>query len=720
MKENKSMRMKNSIQKKLMAATSMLMVAVIMMVSSTYAWFTLSTAPEVTGITTAVGANGNLEIALATTETWNAPEKIGSGVSTSGIFTTWGNLIDVSGTSYGLADIKLMPAALNLSDDGKTVDLSYLSTPGYGADGRVSELLKNTVTGTYREGTTGQFVSNDEYGVRAVGTASAMTERQIAYRNAKSALQTGSNATKSKASGSLANNGNALAEIVIQRAIGSEEEFAVSAKDTILNVLEELGLAIDNAEEAIKGAIIGLYASQRSVDGGIDDTEFELIASAVNSLTAFNVTEGNLAVAGQNLPLTSNLLATIEQYNTILAKYGEAQNKAEAVQEYTKDGDETQKYVTWTDLSKVLTYIVNQENVTINDQSPSEFRDNIGSQVAEVLTKGINVQLGAGSGIYYDIAVLVGNYKTEVTIEGIEAGSFGMVSNIPANMVTNASGTPYFTGTIAEITAAGAPASSGMEANATITDVYGYAIDMFFRTNAANSNLLLRTTPVDRIYSDNTSASDTMGGGSTMTFTLTDNTLPLENMIELMGAIRVVFMEQTETANNVLAYARLDMNKTENTPNYTVVGGNEVTADLLLYSERLETKEPVVTTIEAAKVTADGIKAKDETVKNPDGSSVHTVIVINEDGSATSTVTTTEVIGTYTAKDTKEAVITALGQNTPQKVTVLVYLDGNYVDNSMVAATGTTTMTGTMNLQFASDAELVPMQYTALYDKSAQ
>ena len=55
---------KQDIKTKLMAAIAMLLVSSIMMVSSTYAWFTLSTAPEVTGIQTAVGANGNLEMAL--------------------------------------------------------------------------------------------------------------------------------------------------------------------------------------------------------------------------------------------------------------------------------------------------------------------------------------------------------------------------------------------------------------------------------------------------------------------------------------------------------------------------------------------------------------------------------------------------------------------------------------------------------------------------------
>ena len=54
---NKKMsKRRRDIKSKLMAAICMLLVSSIMMVSTTYAWFTLSTAPEVTGIQTAVGA----------------------------------------------------------------------------------------------------------------------------------------------------------------------------------------------------------------------------------------------------------------------------------------------------------------------------------------------------------------------------------------------------------------------------------------------------------------------------------------------------------------------------------------------------------------------------------------------------------------------------------------------------------------------------------------
>ena len=64
LKTKRKVSMPAGIRNKMMAAVSMLMVSSIMMVSSTYAWFTLSTAPEVKNISTTVAGNGSLEIAL--------------------------------------------------------------------------------------------------------------------------------------------------------------------------------------------------------------------------------------------------------------------------------------------------------------------------------------------------------------------------------------------------------------------------------------------------------------------------------------------------------------------------------------------------------------------------------------------------------------------------------------------------------------------------------
>jgi hypothetical protein len=135
-----------SIRHKLSAAVCMLLVSSIMLVSSTYAWFTLSTAPEVRGITTNVGANGNLEMALlnkdsyiSTDEDLGIQSRIGDSsevVGTVKANETWGNLVDLSDTSYGLSQITLTPARLNLDTSGDTyyVRTAMLLAPSYGSD----------------------------------------------------------------------------------------------------------------------------------------------------------------------------------------------------------------------------------------------------------------------------------------------------------------------------------------------------------------------------------------------------------------------------------------------------------------------------------------------------------------------------------------------------------------------------------------------------------
>lgn len=62
---------------------------------------------------------------------------------------------------------------------------------------------------------------------------------------------------------------------------------------------------------------------------------------------------------------------------------------------------------------------------------------------------------------------------------------------------------------------------------------------------------------------------------------------------------------------------------------------------------------------------------------------------------------------------TEDGVITELPESTPVVITVVVWLDGDHVDNSLVANTAKA-MEGKLNLQFSSSAELngadIPVQ----------
>lgn len=181
-KENKNMQkakrnvaMPAGIRNKLMAAVSMLLVSGIMMVSSTYAWFTLSTAPEVTNIKTTVAGNGSLEIALMPTDGTLAGITSGRGATLN---TNWGNLIDLNvkgegdgaGNLYGLDNVTMYPAYLNSAEFDAT---KILSIAAYGQDGRVTKLVDDTMA--VKSWATDSW-SGASYGVRAIGEKDGETD----------------------------------------------------------------------------------------------------------------------------------------------------------------------------------------------------------------------------------------------------------------------------------------------------------------------------------------------------------------------------------------------------------------------------------------------------------------------------------------------------------------------------------------------------------------
>ena len=167
------------IRSKLMAAASMLMVGV--MVSSTYAWFTLSTAPEVKNISTTVAGNGSLEIALMPTDGLLSSITAGAVGSTATVVqknTKWGNQIILSddtatGDYYGLNSISLNPASLNYTTAAGAAGATFvadkpLSIATYGSDGRIASLNANNI-GVRGKNDTASFADASYYGVRAIG-----------------------------------------------------------------------------------------------------------------------------------------------------------------------------------------------------------------------------------------------------------------------------------------------------------------------------------------------------------------------------------------------------------------------------------------------------------------------------------------------------------------------------------------------------------------------
>ena len=111
------------VREKVISVAILLALSVTMMASVSYAWYTLSLAPEVSSITTQVSSNGSLAVALAGLydEKGNLIEPLASaigdsfsadGQTTVNANLTWGNLSNLS-NNYGIENLVLRPATLN-------------------------------------------------------------------------------------------------------------------------------------------------------------------------------------------------------------------------------------------------------------------------------------------------------------------------------------------------------------------------------------------------------------------------------------------------------------------------------------------------------------------------------------------------------------------------------------------------------------------------------
>ena len=218
-----------ALKRKLLSAVAILLLSCLLFTGVTFAWLTLALAPEVSGITTNVGANGALEIALLNEKTRIDPSTIQTAVGqslSSGSYTanyTWGNLIDLSHEEFGLGEINLSPARLQISKSGDqySVTSSMLAVPNYGYDGRIIDLEYNTLSAVYNHESSVfmQELGKQDYGVRAIGTSSSVSVQAAALAIAKSNVKSYAESAKTTAKNVLSEaSGNLLNIIIVQTA----------------------------------------------------------------------------------------------------------------------------------------------------------------------------------------------------------------------------------------------------------------------------------------------------------------------------------------------------------------------------------------------------------------------------------------------------------------------------------------------------------------------
>lgn len=626
---------KASIKSKLMAAIAMLLVSTILMGSTTYAWFILSTAPEVKGMATAVGSNGSLEIALLNNETDADMRLITSAVGDASVVQgvveaneTWGNIVDLSDASYGLSNITLYPSALNLTattTDGVTTygntlaDMGMiLKTPSYGYDGRIAELAANTYAGKLEGGV---FVYDTTYhGVRGIGTYTNADPVAAALLAAQSGFATGVRNAQNTASGTMLNaaNSSGLTRLLVKFALDKKQSDAVEVvltdtdMESLSNIVAGLESVANYLETAIKYAIIAEDIDTTGAESALDVNTMSLDADATDTFA-------------DEIAELADLRAAISTTKTAVAG------------------------ASITDYEDALEALLDLNTMKIGGKTIPEIEalDNVTSWASNLLT-GATIEVTGAASPLVMAANMIQSYASKEYSTVLDADFTMKETTIQVNQSVSEATLVATAKTVSGFSVATA---EGGNARPTIqpTDTYGYIIDLAFRCSA-NTTLQLSAAQA-RVEGSADAA--LQGAGSNFTVT---GDVDTRAMAELRGALRIVFIDPVSL--EVIAVAALP--ETANATN-----ANQF--DLVLYNFTIDANGGIQLGLPLGQSYA-------------------------EDG--------------VTVTGTIDYSIMSLTADTAAKLSVLVYLDGNYTDTSMEG------VAGMLNLQFSSSTDLTPMQYS--------
>ena len=519
--------------KKLFISAIVLLVVGAVLVLAAYAWVVLSTRPSVEGMSVNIGSNGGLEIALLSDATYQNTDLILTSVGDSSEIRaveeanlSWGNVLDLSSEAYGLRHIKLLPTIL-IADSGAngTVKLGdgILRIPTFGADGRIAALDENALSGVYRDGSFRCSAGGEPHGVRAIGTAGRTTDRQRAMILAHSGITTAQTMARQTAATALQENGSVLFNIPARYARDPAAVYTDADRAALLALTDAAETSLGYLDSALRDAAISVLAAQIT-----DQSQFESASALLK--------DERIPLSRVFSSLPAVLSGSFSTWADRLAQYSREMSAVRSACEALEGGVYTYEMIApiaarFVDVSQVYS------GETLYDPK-------------RPVPDGSQLTLMPGSGVFSGIADFTGSYSAyakrwedlaenaEVELHARTAETtpwLSMLAAVSMNLDAAGDGTYSFK----------------------LDDIYGYVIDMAFRTNIEGANLLLQTQAVQRIYADAT-LPDTQGAGSYIE--LYSSGLSYDRLVELLDAIRVSF---TDGGGTLLAMAKTNTSNIE-------------------------------------------------------------------------------------------------------------------------------------------------------------
>lgn len=561
-KTTELMSRKSTLKSKLMAAVSMLLVSAIMVSVTTYAWFILSTAPEVKGMSTTVGSNGALEMALVdyakgegdsldailnkiTTNVGDSSAAANQKVEDSN--RTWGNLVDLSGEYYGLSSsvMTLYPSALNIDTNDTTQKKisseSILKYAAYGTDGRVAELKADTFATKYDSDKL-NFLGYNGYGVRAIGTGTEADPIAAGFEAAKSNYNSAVANALSVAKYSLDHYGPAMANMAVKYGLNDQATFTY--KDEVVNIINAKA-GLDSAANYIKTAIQNAYSAYYLSTNSKAAPSLEI--SAIKKDIAGNQSLNSLATL---IGKYENLVTELDAITVTVKKTS------------TGEVDENATY-TWSEIRDAIDKLIKSDTMMINESTMTQVKDaakkyqadrdpnSDAYKLLQSMLKSPKVYVNGGA--YCSVANFVGPYVSAtftLQIDLLPAEN----ATLNVGMSDTANG-KYFENVTTVVSHLSNPKDAG-GAKSILKTAYGYTVDLAFRTSAGDgAKLMLAKPDTQRVDG----ATDLQGGGAT--FTVTKGT----DVAKLAKALRVVFINTAD--NTILGVAGMDENAVDGKTN---------------------------------------------------------------------------------------------------------------------------------------------------------
>jgi len=611
------------ITKKLNITLILVLVCLVLVIGVTYAWLTIALRPEVQRLETNVGANGSLEIALLTEETFADPTLIKTVVGDSAVVqdviesnVSWGNVIQL-GDGYGLEEITLLPARLNVkgSEQGSLlIDSSLLKTAGFGIDGRIRILRDDTVSTTWTSewdrGDFTYYVDGPRYGVRAIGTSSNLTAQQTALAASRALVPAYTSAALRASQNTWRELGDDMMDILYRHyALDQSEDFTKEDAETVRRFSEGLKEAAEYLMDAMHQSVIGVAAANMA-----EEPAFESFYDQVMDPANRGKISGLMWFGEWDKGPYEELIKTLEDTEALLRDAQDAVLKSHALSMERQ----------WDDIMEVLYLLMRPDHVYLGNRHLAQ------PDAFDQLTKDNELIISPDAGVMGKIADYTGNFsaytvwKDDINVEAVTASVVEKGILIRNQELLES-----------------IQASAGGWTRANMDDLYAFAVDLAFRCNMP-CELLIQTKAEMRVE-DDSEFPVTQGSGSFMKFH-SDN-MDYDQLINLMNTLRVGFLSDR---GELLAMAKLDLSKSTEEE-------GEIFAPLYLYEYEL---------------TEDG-----------------SIAIIRKSDSS---------------------IIRDLPQNSPAIVTVVVWMDGDSVDNSMVSERAQQSMSGVLNLQFSSSADLIP------------